>query len=404
MAHAVTYRELGGRGFRFWGLLAALGVPLALGALAYFYMEHNGHVVTGMDNQIVWGMPHVFAVFLIVAASGALNVASTASVFGKTAYKPIAPLSALLAVSLLVGGLAILVLDLGRSDRLIVAMTHFNFTSIFALNIFLYTGFMGIVTVYFWFMLERRMNRYAKAMGMLAFLWRLTLTTGTGSIFGFLLAREAYDSALLAPMFIVFSLAYGSAIFIAVLLAACRWDGRPVADELLRRLKNLLAIFVAASLYFVAVFHLTKLYQARWAGVERFILADGGVHTLLFWVGQIGLGGVLPLVLLFHPRLSASRKTILAACALVVIGGLSQMYVTIIGGEAYPQILFPGMRESSSFFDGVVHPYAPSAPEVLLGLGGVALALAIVAVALRAIPLLPERLDTLAGEAPAGSH
>ncbi len=46
-------------------------------------MEHHGHVVTGMNNQIVWGMPHVFAIFLIVAASGVLNVASIGSVFGK---------------------------------------------------------------------------------------------------------------------------------------------------------------------------------------------------------------------------------------------------------------------------------------------------------------------------------
>ena len=36
----------------------------------------HGHIVTGMNNQIVWGLPHVFAIFLIVAASGVLNVAS----------------------------------------------------------------------------------------------------------------------------------------------------------------------------------------------------------------------------------------------------------------------------------------------------------------------------------------
>jgi Ni/Fe-hydrogenase subunit HybB-like protein len=55
------------------------------------------------------------------------------------------------------------------------------------------------------------------------------------------------------------------------------------------------------------------------------------------------------------------------------------------------------MVESSSCFDGEIHPYAPSVPEVLLGLGGVALAAAIVAVALRALALLPERLDQPAG-------
>jgi Ni/Fe-hydrogenase subunit HybB-like protein len=65
----------------------------------------------------------VFAVFLVVAASGALNVASMASVFGKTEFKPLAPLSGLLAIALLLGGLTVLMLDLGRPDRLIVAMT-----------------------------------------------------------------------------------------------------------------------------------------------------------------------------------------------------------------------------------------------------------------------------------------
>src|ERR1035437_10161274 len=84
MAESLIYRELGGTSRRYWRLLALLAVPLALGAVSYFYIEHYGHIVTGMDNQIVWGMPHVFAVFLVIAATGALNVAMAASVFGKT--------------------------------------------------------------------------------------------------------------------------------------------------------------------------------------------------------------------------------------------------------------------------------------------------------------------------------
>ncbi len=386
-------RELGGTSGRFYALLAAIGVFLALGFSAFVYMETNGHVVTGMDNQIVWGMPHVFAVFLIVAASGALNVASVASVFGRTAYKPLAPLSALLAIALLAGGLIVLVLDLGRPERLVIAMTHFNFLSIFAWNIFLYTGFFALVGVYLWFMLERSMNRYARSAGLAALIWRLVLTTGTGSIFGFLVAREAYDSALLAPMFIVFSFAYGTAFFMLTLGAACRWDGRPLGDELMQRLNRLLAIFVAAALYFVALFHLTKLYVARFHGIERFILLDGGVYTALFWLGQIVIGGIAPLVILYHPRLSRSRTWSTLASVLVIVGGMAQMYVTIIGAQAYPLALFPGLQETSSFFDGEIHPYAPSAPEVLLGLGGMALSAMIVVVVVRVLRLLPERLD-----------
>ncbi len=395
MAESFVYRELGGPSRRFWGLLALLAVPLALGAAAYFYIEHYGHIVTGMDNQIVWGMPHVFAVFLVVAATGALNVAMAASVFGYSAYRPVAPRSALLSLALLTGGLALLMLDLGRSDRMIVAATQLNSQSVFALRVILYDGFMASVGIYLWFLLERRMNRYIKPAAILAFVWQLLLITGTGLEFGFNF-REAYNSALYAPMFIAFSSAYGIAAYVLIMLGVCRWEERPVSGELLRLLKNLLGISIGASLFFAVLFLFSKYELARSREVARFLLFDGGVYTALLWIGQLAIGGIVPLALLL--RSQVSRAALAAACVLVVAGGLSQMYVTLIGGQAYPQILFPGMVESSSFFDGEVHPYTPSVPEVLLGLGGAALSAAIVAVALRALALLPERLDAAAGE------
>ncbi len=387
---AIVHRELTAGAWRFFGPLAALGALLGAGFAAFLTMEINGHHITGMDNQIVWGLPHVFAVFLIVAASGALNVASVASVFGKLEYKPLAPLSGVVSLAILAGGLAILAADLGRPDRLIVAMTHFNFKSIFALNMFLYSGFFAIVGVYLWFMMERRMGRYSSMAGLAAFVWRIVLTTGTGSIFGFLVAREAYDSALLGPTFVIYSFAYGTALFLIAALAAYRWDGRALEDAQVARLGRLLAIFTAASLYMTVVFHLTKLYITRYHGVEAFILAEGGLYPALFWAGQIVIGGIVPLVILYAPRTSGTRAGVLAAAVLVVLGGLAQMYVTIIGAQAWPQPIFPGWQESSRFFDGEIHAYAPSIAEVFLALGGFALAAVLIAVALKVLPLIPD--------------
>ena len=59
------------------------------------------------------GLPHVFAVFLIVAASGVQRRLHRFSVQPEM-YKPLAPLSAVLALALMLGGLLVLVLDLGR--------------------------------------------------------------------------------------------------------------------------------------------------------------------------------------------------------------------------------------------------------------------------------------------------
>jgi molybdopterin-containing oxidoreductase family membrane subunit len=292
----------------------------------------------------------------------------------------------------MLGGLLVLVLDLGRSDRLIVAMTHFNFKSMFTWNVFLYSGFFGLVGVYLWTMLDRNVKTYSKAAGTAAFVWRLILTTGTGSLFGFLVARELYGTAMLAPMFIIMSFAYGLAIYLMVLAASYAWTGRILGDAVMMRLKSLLAVFVAAVLYFVVVHHMTNLYFTKYHAVEAFILRDGGIFTTLFWVGQIVIGGVVPLVILLS-ALGKQRAWIMIACALIVLGGVAQMYVTIIGAQAYPLDMFPGMIEKSSFFDGEVHSYTPSLPELFLGLGGVAIALLVTTFAVKVLRLLPASLD-----------
>jgi hypothetical protein len=78
-------------------------------------------------------------------------------------------------------------------------------------------------------MMEQRMNPYTKVAGFATFIWRIALTTGTGSIFGFLVARQAYGSALLAPMFIIMSFGYGLAIFIIVQGSPCTaWNNHQV--------------------------------------------------------------------------------------------------------------------------------------------------------------------------------
>jgi len=376
----------------FFYLLAAIGgLVSAVGIGAALYMEHSGHVVTGMNNQIVWGLPHVVAIFLIVAASGVLNVASMGSVFGRKLYKARAPLSGLLALAMMAGGLAVLAADLGRPDRLIVAMTHFNFKSIFALNMMFYSGFFAIVAAYLVTLMDHSLSGYNKVIGFLAFFWRLALTTATGSIFGFLVARTAYGSALMAPMFIIYSFAYGLAAFLIVQGSMYSWNGLQLDARILARMKNLLAVFVGAALYFTAVMHLTSLYFAKQIDYERFLLLDGGVYTIAFWLVQVLIGGILPLVLLFAP--GATQTRVIAASVLVVLGGLAQMWVTIVGGQAFPLVIFPGRQVSSSFYDGVVNTYTPTLPEWLLGFSGIAIAGLIVMLAMKFLGFLPGRLD-----------
>ncbi|HEB80397.1 MAG TPA: molybdopterin oxidoreductase, partial [Chromatiales bacterium] len=148
-----------------------------------------------------------------------------------------------------------------------------------------------------------------------------------------------------------------------------------------------------AVLYFLVIFHLTNLYWAEHRGVEEFILFGGNLYTWLFWGGQVLLGGLVPLALLYSPATGNSRFWIAVSSALVILGGFALIYVIIIGGEVYPLALFPGKAISSTFYDGVINTYTPSLPEILLGIGGIALSLAATMVAIKFLPFLPASLE-----------
>jgi molybdopterin-containing oxidoreductase family membrane subunit len=395
----VEYHFFTGYSLRSWIVLGCFGLLAGMAGLAAMYMESEGHWVTGMTNHVVWGLPHVFAFFFIISASGALNVASIGSVFGREDYQPLGRLSAVLAFSLLAGGLSVLVFDLGRADRLMITLQYINPTSIFAWNVFIYQIFFGLVILYLWMMMDPRMGAFYRPAGMAAFLWRLFMTTGTGSVLGFLVSRAAFRSAIMAPEFIALSLSFGTAIFALVLLALQRFEGRPVPSPALRgRLSRLLGLLVAIALYFVAVQHGTGLYQAERRDVEHFLLFQGGLYPILIWGGFVVLGSVLPMMLLFDPLRGGQHGSLPIASALIVFGGLCLIYATVIGGEAFPIEIFPGMHVTSSAFDGTVHPYSPSLPELALGLGAVGVAGVVLLMAMWVLPLLP---DTAGSDPPA---
>jgi len=88
--------------------------------------------------------------------------------------------------------------------------------------------------------------------------------------------------------------------------------------------------------------------------------------------------------------LAAARARTATAAGLVLLGGLAQVYVIVIGAQAFPLEIFPGKQViESSFYDGVINHYHPSLLEFLLAFAGAAMALMIVVVSMKILPFLP---------------
>jgi Ni/Fe-hydrogenase subunit HybB-like protein len=191
-------------------------------------------------------------------------------------------------------------------------------------------------------------------------------------------------------------------VFLVAQRALYRWNGLELPAEVRARMHNLLGLFVVAVLFFVLIHHLTNAYFAKQLPFERFILRDGGVYPQLFWWGYVVAGSLVPLFMVWRPGADRARGT-LAAPLLVIAGAFALLYVFIIGGQAFPLDLFPGYATTSRFGDGQVRAYAPSLPEIALGLGGVGIAFLITLVGVRALDFLPQAPAAPARDAVAGA-
>ncbi|MFT7673499.1 MAG: Ni/Fe-hydrogenase subunit HybB-like protein, partial [Gammaproteobacteria bacterium] len=301
-------------------------------------------------------------------------------------YKPLSRLSIALAVSLLIGGLSVILLDLGRPDRLIIAMTYYNFRSIFAWNIFLYTGFIAIMVVYLWTQLDWQVNRHSQKIAQFAFAWRLILTAGTGSIFGVLVARDAYHLLIMAPLFIVLSLGFGMAWFLIISALLFRKD---VFIKLAPQLCQLLIKFLAVGLIASIFYHLINFLRNDAHDFTQFVLFESGSYGFLIWFMQVLSGLIFPALLLLSNLKIASRREVVAASILVVMGGLTQIFSIVIGAQAFKMRLVDGYEIIPNQFFGQVLNYVPTHWEWMLGSGGIALMLLLVIVQSRLFRLVP---------------
>ena len=371
----------------YYKILGFLGLLVLLGGAAFVYVEIKGHGVTGMNNTVVWGLPHIFAISLLVMASGALNLGSMSTIFAVKQFKQFGRFSAFLAIALLVGGLTVLMLDLGRPDRMLLPMMHMNFRSMFTWNVFLYSGFMVLCFLYLWSMFEY--PKFTKVVGSAAFAWRVVLTTGTGSIFGVLHAREVFHSAITAPTFVAISLTSGTALSILLLVSTFHITGREMDKKLVFALRNALIFFLTLVLYLLVVEKFTKFYSPAFYDVEMWVL--GGPYAWLYWLGVVFLGVVAPLAVLFHSQKGNQISGIMLACSFVVVGLFLFVAFTLLAGQSYPLNMFPGYEITSVFQDGQDGVYSPTLVELMLGVGGIGVSGLIYLLGIRFFRMLPKK-------------
>ena len=362
----IEFAPLEGRSKQYYAFMVVLFAVAGLGLLATYLFYANGLYLTGMSNRVPWGFAIVMAIYYIGLSAGSLVLSAMSAVFGRKEFKPFSRVAALLAMFLLVGALLSIILDWGRPDRVFVPFMHFNFLSMFSINGILYSTYILICFVYLLAMFAEK-EKLVKAIALIAVLWAIGVHSGTGAIFGFV-PRELFQSPLLPPSFIAAALSSGTALMILVLQLLFRYTERPFDERYVKELGKLLSISIIVVVYFLFTENAYRIYLASSREMALYFLF-GGLHSAVFWVGLIGLGIVIPGIILFNPGTKNSIKMINVAAVLHVVGVLCERYIIVIPGQTHPAEILPNMSVESVARYGEELTYSISSLEALQALG-----------------------------------
>ena len=385
----LSFVPLEGKSKRYYLTVAALAAITLAGVICFAISYIEGHYTFGSNNVIPWGLPIVVAIYLIGLSAGLHILAFLIYIIGQDQYKSVIRLAVFLAVILIFGAMISIGIELGRIEKLWRLFTFEylnNMTSMLALNSIFYSCYFLSAIIYLVALLTNK-KRFSKIMGMVAFGWAMATHGGTGAIFGFIATREPWFSSLSSFEFILAAFVSSIALLILVLLIIYKFTNRELGRDVVSSLGGLLKIFLISLVIVMVIGELTHLYPPE-RGAILFMLT--GPYSWLFWSLQVSIGIIIPLVILFHPRMKRSIRWVVVASIFVVIGVFVKRLYLVIAGLAYPQEYYPGHIEG---IWGKVGSYSIAPVEVILSIGIFGFLALLYILGLKFLDLLPSRVE-----------
>lgn len=333
--------------------------------------------VTNLSDQFPLGMWIGFDVMAgAMLGGGAFVLAGLVYVFGLEQYRPILRstiLTAFLGYALLI---VALIIDIGRPYNIWRPLQYQNIHSVLfevAICVMCYTTVLALEfsPALFERLRWKRAWRITHAMTLPLVIIGILLSTMHQSSLGSLwiiAPGKLYGlwySSWLPVLFWISAITVGLGMVVVESNLSSRGMKRGLEQDLLAKLSRV-------NSYLLAFYVLSKLLDIVVRGQARLLFVPN-VQGAFFWC-ELGLGAILPAILMASPRIRASRNGLFAAGGLVVAGGiLNRLNVSVVGLWAYTGPI-----------------YIPSWMEVTLTLALVSLGVVAFALLTRYLPVFPE--------------
>ena len=391
-------------------------VVIIVGIIAYIDQLIKGQEVTNMRDYALWGIYISNFVFFVATSFVGTVTVAILRLTNNSWRTPLVRIAEIISVAAIVMAGITIMIDMARPDRLLNLFLHARLQSPITWDVVIIPTYIVISLLLLYFPLlpdfailkkyfKNKNPRHSRWYGRLSLNWTgskvqkalqeksiriiaimiipigLLLQTIDAWLFS-TTYRIGWDSTNFAPYFISGALVAGIGALVAVIYVVRRYKKLEnyITDFHFDKLGKLLVLACLIYLYFNINEYVIPLFTSKKGELIHLETLFTGSYAPLFWSVTI-IGLIAPIIILLFKK---GRKPLpmFYVGLVVVIGSWWKRFVIVTPTLLHPFLPIQGVPESW-------HHYFPSLHEWLITIATLAMALLIITVLVRYLPVIP---------------
>ena len=312
---------------RYWGWIGILFGLSVIGTLTYLVQRFSGAESTGLSRDVSWGLFIANYTFFVGVAASAVMVVLPYYIHDYKEFGRIAVFGEFLAVAAIaIAGLFIFV-DVGQPLRSLNLLLHPTPGSPLFWNTTILPVYMLLNLLIAWGALGAESKSisppgWIKPLIYISIPWAISIHTVTAFVYAGLPGREFWNTAILAPRFLVSAFASGPALLIVVCILIKRLTGFDPGKKALGQLAVIVAYSMILNLFFIVLEFFSSFYSgipAHTHTLQYLFFGLEGHETLVPWIWTSVTFAVVGTILLVVPGVRREESILAAACIIVFV-------------------------------------------------------------------------------------
>lgn len=385
-----------------WIWVGILGLGLAVGLFGAIRVFVKGLQVTGLTDQVPWGLWITQDLSSIATGAGAFTFSAIVYLFRIKKYQPIARAAVFVGFLGYTSAMLALAMDIGRPDRFWHPIVYWNVHSVLwevTMCVILYSTvlvleFLPILFENEFFSRWPKLRDYGekihKASPVFAAIGlglSLLHQSSLGATYGVLSGRAIWYKPSLPVMFILSAVAGGIAMTLLLTIVVGKLTRRQIiTSELQFDISRFAGYALLAYLYLKIWDWAATSYYSHSPGTSEALalLQSTTPYTQTFWWIEIVLGGIVPAIILLG-RLRRNDRYTMFALAMIVVGVTVNRWNVTLSGLIAPPQWSPGVLGSL-----LSASYLPTWTEIIVSIGIISYALLAFSFGVKYLPIFPK--------------